>query len=251
MLPAKDAVPMPVLPEAALQVYLLGTVDFEAALRFQRRLQFDISGDRTQAALILCEHPPLITIGRHGSRAHILFEPAELARRGWPIRWVHRGGGCWLHLPGQMALYAVLPLDRLGLSVPDYLRALGTVAQRVLAEFDVRSDWLAGGVHVRSRLIAGVGVAIHDWITSFGLCLNTHPSLDLYRHIHCSPRFPEPMTSLERERRGRVQPALVRQRLIEHFQTVFGFSRVALFSDHPALRGYLVRSSPRPQKMYA
>ncbi len=62
----------------SLQVYLLGTVGFDALLRFQRRLHYEISGDRSQAALILCEHPPIITIGRHGSRAHILAEPAQL-----------------------------------------------------------------------------------------------------------------------------------------------------------------------------
>jgi len=33
-----------------LQAYLLGTVDFEAALLLQRRLHFDIAGDRSQAA---------------------------------------------------------------------------------------------------------------------------------------------------------------------------------------------------------
>ena len=61
--------------DSPLQVYLLGTVDFDALLRLQRRLHYEISGDRGQAALILCEHPPLITVGRHGSRAHILPSP--------------------------------------------------------------------------------------------------------------------------------------------------------------------------------
>src|SRR5688572_13627508 len=100
-------------PPTALQAYLLGLVEFEAALRLQRRLHYQVTGDRSSACLVLCEHAPLITVGRHGSRAHILYEPAELQTRRWPIRWVNRGGGCWLHLPGQFNLYAVLPLDRL------------------------------------------------------------------------------------------------------------------------------------------
>ncbi len=64
----------------ALQVYLLGTLDFEAMLRFQRRLHYEVSGDRTQAALVLCEHPPLITVGRHGSRAIFSWSPRSFAR---------------------------------------------------------------------------------------------------------------------------------------------------------------------------
>ena len=114
---------------SALQVYLLGTVDFEALLRCQGRLHYEISNDRAQAALILCEHPPLITVGRHGSRAHILLEPADLQIRGWPVRWVKRGGGCWLHQAGQMSAYALLPLDRLGLTVPAYQHRLGEIVQ--------------------------------------------------------------------------------------------------------------------------
>src|SRR4051794_29952651 len=87
-----------------LQAYLLGQVDFEAALALQRRLVYEIAGDRTRAALILCEHPPLITVGREGSRSHVLCDDAELQGRHWRVRWVNRGGGVWLHLPGQLAI---------------------------------------------------------------------------------------------------------------------------------------------------
>ena len=58
----------PVVATAAdpvLQVYLLGSVDFEAALALQHRLVFDIASNRSTSVLILCQHPPLITVGRH------------------------------------------------------------------------------------------------------------------------------------------------------------------------------------------
>src|SRR5689334_24366550 len=38
------------------------------------------------AALIVCEHSPTITVGRHGSNSHIHLDPAELDLRGWPVR---------------------------------------------------------------------------------------------------------------------------------------------------------------------
>ena len=86
---------------ALLQVYLLGVVDFEAALALQRRLAYEVAGDRDRAALVVCEHPPLITVGRQGSRAHILCDPDELHARRWRVRWVNRGGGCGMLPPGQ------------------------------------------------------------------------------------------------------------------------------------------------------
>src|SRR5205809_360592 len=103
--------------DPALQVYLLGAVDFEAALAWQRRLAFNVAGDRASACLVLCEHPPIITVGRQGSRGHLRFDQEELQLRGWRVRWVNRGGGCLLHVPGQLAVYPILALDQLGLGL--------------------------------------------------------------------------------------------------------------------------------------
>jgi lipoyl(octanoyl) transferase len=231
-------------PACTLQAYLLGTVDFEALLRCQRRLQYEISGDPGQAALILCEHPPLISVGRHGSRAHILLEPHELALRGWPVRWVNRGGGCWLHQPGQLSAYVLLPLDRLGLSVPAYQRRLGDIIRGWLGDFHVRSEWRDGGAWVGGRLLASLGCAVRNWVSYFGVCLNINPVLDPYRLVRCSPKTSLPMTSLERERRGCIRPSMARERLIERFREGFGFDRVALFTEHLSLTGSSERSTP-------
>jgi lipoyl(octanoyl) transferase len=219
--------------EQALQAYLLGSVDFEAALSLQRRLHYEVSGGAA-AALILCEHPPLITVGRHGSRAHLRFEPHE---RAIPVRWINRGGGCLLHTPGQLAIYPILPLDRLGLTVPDYLYTLGAVLQDVLLDFSVRHQVEAteNAVWVGGRPVAVLGIAVRNWVSYFGAYLNIHPYLDPFRLLTCTAGGSEPMTSLERERHGPVRPALVRQRLLEHFSARFGLSRTALFSSHPAL----------------
>jgi lipoyl(octanoyl) transferase len=224
--------------DTALQAYLLGPVDFDAALALQRLLVYQMTGDRAAAALLLCEHPPLITVGRQGSRAHILYEPEELHARRWPVRWVNRGGGCLLHLPGQLAVYPVLPLDRLGLGLRAYLDRLQGVLVDLLADFSLRAETRPGrpGVWVGGRPIAAVGVAVRHWVTYYGAALNVNPDLVPFRRVRCLGPGEEPMTSLERERRGPLRPALVRERLLEHFADRFGFGRVSLFSDHPALQ---------------
>src|SRR5438309_6698380 len=113
--------------EASLQVYLLRSIYLESALALQRRLVYQVAGERSSAALVLCEHPPLITVGRQGSRSHILCDPEELRVRRWRVRWVNRGGGCVLHQPGQVAVYPILPLDRLNLGLRAYLERLHDV----------------------------------------------------------------------------------------------------------------------------
>jgi lipoyl(octanoyl) transferase len=231
--------PQPLSPpgETVLQAYLLGSVDFEAALSFQRRLVYQVSGDRQSACLILCEHPPLITVGRQGSRRHILFEPEELAARQWCVRWVNRGGGCLLHLPGQLAVYPILALDRFGIGLHEYLARLQQVVLATLADFTVQGQTRSGrsGVWVRDRLIADVGVAVRNWVSYYGIVFNINPALDLFRRVRTSDLTEGPMTSLERERRGPLRPPLVRERLLDHFAASFPFNRVSLFSDHPSL----------------
>lgn len=216
----------------SLQAYLLGTVDFDAALLLQRRLHYDVTGNRDRAALIVCEHPPMISVGRHGSHAHLRVDPDDR-----PIRWVPRGGGCWLHLPGQIAVYSILPLDRLGLTIPQYLLRLGDVFVRLLGDFSIHhgASIEAAGVCVGRRPVATLGVSVRHDATTFGACFNLCPDLDPFRGIHVHPAAAEPMTSLERERRGPVSPSLVRERLVEHFAAVFGFGQVLPFSDHVVL----------------
>jgi lipoyl(octanoyl) transferase len=229
---------------SVLRVYLLGTVDFEAALRLQRTLAFEVAGQRDCAALVLCEHPPILTVGRHGSPADIRCDFQELHRRGWPVRWVNRGGGSLLHLPGQLAFYPILPLDWRQLGLADYLERLQRILAAVLGDFSVASATRPGqpGVWAGRRLIAGVGVAVRDWVAYYGAYLNINPDLLPFRSVSNGANEREPMTSLVHERRGGLRPALVRERLLEHFTAAFPFARTALFSHHPCLGARTARA---------
>src|SRR3954454_1233817 len=123
-----------------LEIYLLGLVDFDEIQQLQRRLVYDLGGrGRGGGALILCEHPPTISVGRSGSRAHILTDDQELRSRGVVVRWVNRGGGCVLHLPGQLAGYLAMPLAARGLDLQRYIDGLHRVLVLALAEFDLPS----------------------------------------------------------------------------------------------------------------
>jgi lipoyl(octanoyl) transferase len=222
---------------SALRVYLLGLVEFERALALQQVLLAQVAGDRRAGALVLCEHPPLITVGRHGTPAHIRCGPEELRARRWRVRWVNRGGGCLLHLPGQLAVYPILPLDALGLGVEAYLARLQRVLLGVLDDFGVQGATRREqpGVWAGGRPVAAVGVAVRDWVAYFGAALNVDCDLTPFKLVQTSPGE-GPMTSLVRERRGAVRPAGVRQALVERFAEAFPyFERTDLFFGHPSL----------------
>jgi lipoyl(octanoyl) transferase len=221
-----------------LKVYLLGSLEWESALALQRHLLYEITGARSTAALVLCEHPPLITIGRHGSRSQLLCKQGELAARRWQVRWVNRGGGCLLHSPGQLAIYGLVPLDRFRLGVHAYLGRLQRALTGTLADVHIPGSEIRGrsSVCVGARLIAAVGVAVRDWVTYHGAFLNISPDLELYRSFRWDSANAPPMTSMARECRSYVRPSQVRERIVEHFASGIGFDRISLFMDHPSLK---------------
>ena len=77
---------------------MLGLVDFAELQVLQRRIVYDL-GEQGAPRSILCEHPPTISIGRSGSRAHIAADDEMLQGMGIRTFYVNRGGGCVLHLP--------------------------------------------------------------------------------------------------------------------------------------------------------
>ena len=200
----------------ALHAYLLGTLPFDAAAALQRRLAFDVAGDPAAGAVVVCDHPAGVTVGRDGSRLDVRLGPKALAAREWPLHWVGRGGGAMLHLPGQVACYPVLALGRLGLTVGAYLQMLQDTVAGVLAEFDIAAttDAARPGLVVKGRRVAHVGVSVRDNVTCFGVVLNVCPDLHPFRDVRCDGD-PAPMTSMLRESPARVRLPGVRQRLVE------------------------------------
>jgi lipoyl(octanoyl) transferase len=219
-----------------LHAYLLGRLDFDTWLALQRHLVFEVSLDRSIGALVLCEHPHTITVGREGSAGHILIESEELQPLGWPVRWINRGGGCLLHSPGQMAAYPILALDWLGMNVQQYLDKLHETIRATLTGLDVPAEVRlpTAGLWAGDRRIAHVGIAVTDWIAYHGFSINVETNLKLFRHVRCDGDE-RPMTSIQRERRTPVRPSTVRQRLLAEFLEQFGFDRVSIFHEHSFL----------------
>jgi lipoyl(octanoyl) transferase len=237
-----DPQPIGLGGERALQAYLLGSLGFDALLALQSRLVYDVAGDREIGVLIVCDHPPGITVGREGSRRHIRPSPEELHARGWPVRWVGRGGGVMLHLPGQVACYPIVALDRLGLTPAAYLSALQGIVVELASEYDITAvaDAVRPGVTVAGRRLAHIGAAVRDWVSCFGVVLNVDTDLEPFRDVHCDGD-PTPMTSLQRETPSRVRIPGVRQRLVELVAARFGFDRVSVFHTPPGVPMHATR----------
>jgi lipoyl(octanoyl) transferase len=229
--------PSPQLPP--LEVYMLGLVDFLEVQQLQRRIVYDL-GEKGGAVLILCEHPPTISVGRSGSRAHIGPDDETLQGLGIKVHWVNRGGGCVLHLPGQIAAYVAVPLDACGLTLQNYLDRLHSTIIQVLGEFDlagsIRGD--LPGVFSGPARIATVGVAVNRSIAYHGLTLNVGPYLELLDMIE-EPgigKLPLRYTSMEARRQRHTAMSKVREALIRNLEQVLALERHHVYTNHPLIR---------------
>ena len=157
---------------------LLGLVDFDSAAALQEWLVYQLSGRcDAQGTLLLCEHPPIVTIGREGTRAQIVSDDPDLDASQIPVRWMSRSGGAVLHSPGQLAIYLLLPLDRLHLGLAEFRERMETAVLNVCHEMRVPAKRLGPGgwgrgLWSRGGQVAHFGATVKSWVTQHGMWVN-------------------------------------------------------------------------------
>jgi lipoyl(octanoyl) transferase len=223
-------------PKPAVQVHLLGLVDYELCLSLQQRLVYE-SGGRTdgQISLLVCEHEGVISVGRSGSRAHIHLSERGLASHRLAVHWTSRGGGCVLHAPGQLAVYPIVPLEASGWSVGQYIERLQAGILATLAELGIAAQTRPGqhGIWGRSGQLAMVGAAVKGWIAYQGAFLNVCPAMHLMRLVQSDPWNASPAGCLLAERQQAVKMTRVRESLVRHLAAALDCDRYHVYSGHP------------------
>ncbi len=177
----------PLSHDGLLEIHLLGMLDFDSALFLEERLVYEISGrDNLDAGLLLCEHPPLITIGRDGSREQILADSRQLAAKGIETRWINRGGGSVVHGPGQLAAYPILPLNRLKLGLLEFRTRLEQSVIDMAEDFQVATIRQpdSPGLWCRNGQFAHLGVAVKSWVSYHGVFIDVAPKVDVERLLN-------------------------------------------------------------------
>ena len=126
------------------------------------------------------EHPPVFTQGLAGKAEHLLA-PGDI-----PVVQVDRGGQVTYHGPGQVVVYCLLDVRRLGLSV----RGLVTVLERSVIDL-LAAHGIAGrarpdapGVYVEDAKVASLGLRLRQGRSYHGLSLNVAMDLEPFTRIN-------------------------------------------------------------------
>jgi len=207
----------------------LGSISYANAYEVQRQAHERVVAARAPMDAPFCpslragvvyflqHNPAVVTISRRQeARKNVLASAEQLAARGIECVETDRGGDVTWHGPGQIVVYLVLDLNRLGLRVHGYLRMLEGAVLATLADFAVtgRCDPTATGVWVGESKICAMGVRLSRWVSMHGIALNVNPDLESFDLIVPCGLVGRGVTSLKRELKvhcpsiGDVQNAL-------------------------------------------
>jgi len=237
--------------DAACNVYWLGLVPYDEAWQHQNRLAAEIAAGRQPPTLLLLEHPHTYTFGRSGHIENLLWDEAELARRGVTVQWVDRGGDVTYHGPGQLVGYPLLSLGAMKMEVEagqdtarlpqadyiGYLRNLEVTLIAALSRLGVTSVQLPGltGVWVQSgsesqpAKIAAIGIKVDArGVTRHGFALNVNPDMSYWDGIVGCGLKEYPVTSLAELLDWVPSMPEVKEALTDAFGKVFAYRMVTI-----------------------
>lgn len=207
-----------------LDAHWLGPVEYQAAWDLQRRLVEERGAGRIPDQLLLLEHPHTFTIGRSGTRDHLLVSPERLDALGATVLDVDRGGDITYHGPGQLVGYPIFDLTARGRDVHAYVRGLEEALIRLLTRFNIAASRSPGltGVWVGDEKIAAIGVRITRWITLHGFALNVNPDLTYFEAIVPCGIRDRGVTSMARSLGSAPAPSEIAALAAECLAEVFG-----------------------------
>ena len=162
--------PEPLVSRVPPELYWLGRVDYEPTWALQEQLRRRVLAGGSEA-ILLCEHPPVLTLGRSASGADLLIDEAGLRAAGIAVVRTSRGGQVTYHGPGQLVAY---PIVRLRRGVLRHVEWLADSAIAVAAGHGVPAafDRAHVGVWSDGRKLAAIGVHIERRVAVHGLALN-------------------------------------------------------------------------------
>ena len=179
--------------------------------------------------LLLCEHPPVYTLGKSGKASNILISEEQRIQKGIEYYPTNRGGDITFHGEGQIVGYPILDLEKYYTDIGKYLRNLEEVIILTLAAFNIKGErsqgetgvWIEPGVKGRERKICAMGVRCSRWITMHGFALNVNTNLDYFNYIIPCGIQNKQVTSLARELGTEADMNEVKRILKENFEKVF------------------------------
>ena len=202
--------------------YLSGLADYEATWKSMQAYT-DQRDDSSDDQLWVLQHHAVFTQGQAGKPEHLLA-PGSI-----PVVQVDRGGQVTYHGPGQLVVYLLLDIDRMGIGARQLVTSIETAILSTLSLYGIvaeaRKD--APGVYVEGKKIASVGLRIRKGCCLHGLSVNIDMDLSPFKLINPCGYANLEMTQLsDFESWEPLEPFA--GRLVEALRGVFGYRQLII-----------------------
>jgi len=191
----------------------LAIIPYRRAWDYQEKLfaglmEKKLAGEKSfPGYLLFCEHLPVFTLGKSGSKENLLINEEMLAKRGIEFYRINRGGDITFHGPGQIVGYPILDLEQFNLGIKSYIWKLEEAVIRLLREYGISGERLTGATGVwldtekpsAARKICAIGVKAGRYITMHGFAFNVNTDLSYYQLINPCGFVDKGVTSMEKE----------------------------------------------------
>ncbi|MDR2692429.1 MAG: lipoyl(octanoyl) transferase LipB [Dysgonamonadaceae bacterium] len=189
---------------------------------FDAAVKRKINREPVRNTFIFCEHPHVITIGKHGSDANLLFPEEVLKEKQISLFRVNRGGDITYHGPGQLVGYLILDLESFRIGLKEYICRIEETVIDLLAEYQIKGErlaeasgvWIDTGRPGKTRKICAVGVKSSRYVTMHGFALNVSTDLDYFNLINPCGFKDKGVTSMEKELNREIDMEEVKKRLL-------------------------------------
>jgi len=227
-----------------IEVYELGLMDYEKALKIQTELFNKIidqklknrrerTKNKTNNYLLFVEHPNVYTLGKSGDINNLLLSKEDLTKKDIQFFNTNRGGDITCHGPGQIVCYPILDLDNFFSDIHKYLRFLEEVVIKTLMEFNIIGErsLKETGVWINPKLndarkICALGVKASRWVTMHGFALNVNNDLSYFDNIIPCGINNKSVTSVSKELRKSIDKFEIINSLKKNFSNVFSASLI-------------------------
>lgn len=184
----------------------IGNLAYRDAWRRQEAVHAEVLAG-AEAAVLLVEHPPVITFGRRAadSAGHLVASRESLNDQGIDVVESDRGGDVTFHGPGQLVAYPIVRLADHRLSVGAYVKTLehAVIATLAAIGIDAFLDPAAIGIWTNQSSsipakICALGVRIKRGVSMHGVALNVTTDLNYFKLIDPCGLGGRPVTSVRK-----------------------------------------------------
>lgn len=203
-----------------LKVLDLGRCDYGKAWDMQHDILDKRQRGEQGDTLILVEHPPVITMGRHAVEANIVVPEKLLKEKGIEVFHIERGGDVTYHGPGQLVGYPIVDLRKKGMGIREFVERLQrTFIALLKEEYGIESGINAEfpGVWAGDSKITAVGLAVKRGVTMHGFAFNINTDLEHFKLIVPCGIAGKGVTSLEKLLKKSADFDHVKEQVLEYF----------------------------------